>query len=467
MSVPYKPHAYQLDAIKFMVSRATAGLFLDPGLGKTSITYAAFQTLRRKKAVRKMLVIAPLRPAYSVWPGEARKWDEFKDLKVVVLHGKDKAANLASDADVYVINPEGLDWLFRQFRGKRVPFDMLVVDESTRFKHSTTQRFRTLRPWLTYFARRYILTGSPAPNGLLDLFGQVFILDLGNSLGQYITHYRNTFFDASGFNGYEWKPRPGAAEQIQGKLKPLVLRMDASELVGMPPLIGVDPPNIVSVDLPDKVRRMYDQMENLLLADIEKEIVTAANAAVASGKCRQIANGGLFHSDEDGERTWTHLHQAKVEAVEELVEEMQGTPALVAYEFHHDLERLQKAFPNAPYIGGGVPAKKFREIEEAWNCGWIPVLLAQPQSVAHGLNLQGTKGHVIWHSQTFNLEDHEQLIRRIWRQGQKEKVYVHYVCAKDTIDEMIIRTLGRKDKTQRGLLLALKDHLSRKGRRAA
>lgn len=456
----WTPHDYQKVGVRFMVGNAVAGLLLRPGLGKTSITLAAFKTLRRAGAVNRMLVIAPLRPAYSVWPAEVAQWDDFRDLSVAVLHGPKKEEALRSGADISVINPEGLPWLLkvaaRPSPRSPWPWEMLVVDESTRFKHANTQRFKMLKPYLPMFKRRFILTGSPAPNGLIDLFGQVYILDLGNALGQYITHYRLNYFVNPDGQGWQWVPQVGAEERIYKKLKPLVLRFDERELLSMPPLIGVDPPLKVMVDLPDPAMRMYKQMEDQLIAAVNNELVVAANAAAATTKCRQIANGGIY---AEGGSEWSHVHEAKVDAVEEIIEELQGRPALVAYEYRHDLERLRKRFPDAPWIGGGVAPGRFRTIERAWNAGSVPVLLAQPQSVAHGLNLQGTGASVIWHSLTWDLEVYEQFIRRVWRQGQKEKVTVHHIVARGTVDEVMIKALAAKDKTQRTLLDALKTHL--------
>jgi SNF2 family DNA or RNA helicase len=472
MSEAYKPHGYQKHAIKFVLNHGSAGLFLDPGLGKTSIILASFKELQRQHIVKKMLVIAPLRPAWSVWPGEVEKWTDFTDLSVAVLHGPKKDEILqrvnsgANEPDICVINPEGLEWLSRKINMKSFPFDMLVVDESTRFKHANTQRFKTLKPLLPRFRRRYILTGSPAPNGLLDLFGQIFILDGGAALGQYISHYRMHYFDPTGFGGYNWVPRAGAEEAIYSRLKPLVLRMSAADYLDLPPYI----PNTIKIDLPEKAQKVYDQMESMLVATVEDDVVTAANIGAATGKCRQIANGGVYTSSPDAtKKTWADVHEAKLDAVEEIVEELQGKPALIAYEFDHDLDRLRRRFgEDVPYIGGGVPQSRFREIEKEWNEGKIPILLAQPQSVAHGLNLQGTGAAVIWHSLTWDLENYEQLIRRIWRQGQKERVVVHHIVARGTIDEVIMRTAaagGKKDRTQQALLEALKSHL--KGRKAA
>lgn len=472
MSIPWTPHPYQKHAIKFVLNNGAAGLFLDPGLGKSSIMLAAFKELQRQNIVRRLLVIAPLRPAWSVWPDEATKWTDFTDLSVAVLHGPKKDAIMqrvnsgAVEPDICVINPEGLPWLARVASAKKFPFDMLVVDESTRFKHANTQRFKTLKALLPKFRRRYILTGSPAPNGLLDLFGQIFILDGGAALGRYISHFRMHFFDAVGFGGYTYVPRAGAEESIYKLLKPLVLRMSARDYLDLPPYI----PNTVRIDLPEKAQKVYDQMEDMLVAAVGDDVVTAANIGAATGKCRQIANGGVYTSGPEAKKkAWADVHEAKLDAVEEILEELGGKPALVAYEFDHDLARLKKRFgENTPHIGGGVPQARFKEIEKDWNLGRIPVLLAQPQSVAHGLNLQGTGAAVIWHSLTWDLENYEQLIRRVWRQGQKERVVVHHIVATGTIDEVIMKTAaagGKKDRTQQALLEALKSHL--KGRKAA
>lgn len=474
--LPYRPHDYQKEAIKFMLQHNCAGLFLDPGLGKTSITLKAFQLLKQRGLVKRMLVIAPLRPALSVWPGESQKWDDFRSLKVAVLHGPNRLSMLLNpEIDVHIINPEGLDWLFvnqppdtRPGRGQDRSsaasklsewWDMLVVDESTRFKHTNTKRFKILRPQLEKFRRRYILTGSPAPNGLLDLFGQVYILDQGASLGRYITHYRMNYFDKSGFGGYTYTPKSDAEERIQKRIAPLIMRLSAEDYLTLPPLVE----NTIKIDLPDEAKRVYKQMEELLIAQVVRGMVTAPNASAATIKCRQIANGGIFHDGEDatGKRLWSRVHDAKTETVAEIVEELQGQPALVAYEFQHDLDRLREAFPEAPYLGGGVSANRQREIEEAWNTGALPILLAQPQSVAHGLNLQGVGAAVIWHSLTWDLELYEQFIRRVWRQGQEKRVVVHHVVASGTVDEAVMDAIYRKDRTQRGLMDALKSYIKR------
>lgn len=448
----WAPHNYQKKAVKFLIQQGAAALFLDPGLGKTSIFLAGVKILKKEKLVNKVLIIAPLRVCYLVWPKELAKWEDFKGLTMQILHGKDKEKNLYKEADIYVINPEGLTWLVKH-NLKKLGFDMLGIDESSKFKAANTKRFKLLKLVLPIFRRRVIMTGSPSPNGMMDLFSQIFILDGGAALGRFITHYRNEFFYPSGFGGYEWKLQNGAEQQIQQKIKPLVLRMEAKDYLELPELIE----NNIYVELPAEARRAYKEMEDELFVDLAKGDIVAANAAAASMKCRQIANGGVY----DEEQGVHQLHMEKAEAVKELIEELQGTPALVAYDFAHDLGRLQKALgKNVPYIGGGVSPKRSQKIEKAWNAGEIPVLLGHPASVAHGLNLQNAGNHVIWHSLTWNFENYDQFNKRILRQGSKhKKVFVHHIIAEKTVDIAILTALKFKDNSQRSLLAGLKDYM--------
>lgn len=455
------PRKYMKKAVRFGLEHACVGLLMDPGLGKTSTSLATFQILREEGLVSRALVIAPLRPAYDTWPAESAKWDEFADLKVSVLHGPKKADLLDEPHDISVINPEGLEWLlgWTDDDGARHTgaiderdwfWDMLIVDESSKFKHTQTVRFRTLKPHLPKFSRRIILTGSPAANGLLDLYGQIFILDLGNALGRHMSQYKNRYFKPTGFGGYTWVPKKDADRDIYRAVAPLTLRMAAADHLDLPPLVE----NVVRLDLPPTARRAYEQMESLMLLELEGELITAANAAAVTMKCRQVANGGIY--TDTG--AWKHIHQAKTEAVTDMVDELNGRPAFIAYEFKHDLERLQRALPGVPHIGGGVTPKDASEIVRRWNRGELRALLAQPQSVAHGLNLQGVPAHVLIHSLTWDLEIDEQFIRRIWRQGQKETTVVHRFVARDTVDEVILAAIRRKDRTQRALLSALRDY---------
>lgn len=488
----WEPHRYQKKAVKFLLEHAGAGLFLDPGLGKTSITLAALKILKKEKVSGKTIVIAPLRVCHGVWPAEVEKWNDFSGMKVGVLHGPRKEDVLWDDSyDILVINPEGLEWLFgvtkQRARNGKVKVDVnrercrklfgthkvtdLVVDESTKFKRSSSQRFKILRLVLDKFRRRWILTGTPAPNGMMDLFGQMFIVDMGATLSPFITHYRQRFFDSVGFGGFNYRLKPNAEKEIYDLLKKSVLRLDAKDYLDLPDVL----PNPIKFDLPEEARRIYDEMESEFVVSLEEQEITSLNAGSSVTKLAQIANGGLYKQRDpllaekhNGE--WTHIHAAKDELVQEIVDELNGQPVMIAYEFGHDLERLRKIFgKDTPYIGGGVSAKRGREIEAAWNRGEIPVLLVQPASAGHGLNLQTASdkpvGHIVWYGLTYDYELYEQLIKRIARQGSKhKKVMVHMLIARDTVDVAKFYALRSKEKGQRGLLDALRVYVKERQR---
>ena len=467
--------------MKFLLEHAACALFLDPGLGKTSITLGAIKVLKKNKIAKKVLIIAPLRVCYLVWPKELEKWKDFKDLKEVVLHGPKKEDLLTQEADVYVINPEGLDWLLdvkkvktigrdgrerakisvdlRRFR--KLGFDTLVIDELSKFKHVNTNRFKALKLVLSTFSRRWGLTGSPASNGLIDLFGQCYIIDEGRTLGEYITQYRSKYFIQS-YNGFGWNIRKGAEAEIYERIAPLVLRMAANDYLDMPQLIE----NNIIIELPDKIKTIYNNLEDDLFAKLDSNIITAATAGAASIKCRQVANGGIYLNQEvlalvklpKSQREWVNLHTEKVDALADLIEELQGEPLLVAYDFEHDLDRLKtKLGKDIAYIGSGVSMDKSKSIEKDWNSGKIPVLLAHPQSIAHGLNLQEVGRNVCWHSMTWDYELYDQFIRRVSRQGNKhKKVFNHHIIAKDTVDETMLYSLRNKAGGQNAFFDALK-----------
>ena len=464
----WKPEGYQRRAVRWLLEHGGAGLLLDPGLGKTSISLAAFKILKRERIADVMLVIAPRRPCTLVWPPERDKWKDFSTLSMAVLRGSDRERRLRQKHDIYVINPEGLPWLVQHplFR-KRFHGAVLCVDESSKYRHTKTQRFKILKPVLPLFRRRWILTGSPAPKNLMDLFGQIYILDLGRALGGFITYYRYEHFDKTGYGGYSYKLKPGHDKKIYAKIKPLVLRMSAEEYLKLPPISGMigmkrSKPLITWVDLPDKARRHYDQMEELFVAQLARGEVRASNAGVASMKCRQIASGGLYYDDRKKlrkGRDWQELHDAKTEAVVDLLEELQGQPALVAYEFNHDLERLRKVLgKDTPHVGGGLTDKRATIIERAWNNGDLPYLLVNPSSAAWGLNLQRGGRAVIWHTLTWNWEYYYQLVKRIWRRGQTQRVFVHHVLARDTMELAMLYALRKKAMTEKALLDALRVH---------
>jgi SNF2 family DNA or RNA helicase len=446
-SISYEPHEYQKRAIELMVKQACAGLFLDPGLGKTSISLAAFSVLGEEGFVKGMLVIAPLRAIYNVWPAEVKKWRDFNGLSVGILHGPDKNEVFEEDHDVYVINPEGVAWLtpkLMRLRPDDWPFDMLVVDESTKFKSASSQRFKLLRKVLHNFKRRYILTGTPTPNGLLDLFGQIFILDLGNSLGQYITHYRNSYFFSSGYGGYTWTPMLHAMRDISEAISPLVLRMAAEDYLELPELTQT----MIWLDLPKAARKIYKGLEDDFITEVGENTITAPSAAAAGIKCRQVLNGAIYHEEESEKRKWSHVHDVKMDALVDLVEELSGQPLLVLYEFKHDRERILKKFPDCAVLGG-QSMKKDQIVIDRFNRGEIPMVVGHPASMGHALNLQGDCAHICWFGLTWNFEHYDQAIKRIWRQGNEApRVIVYHLCIRDSLDVAVVKALYWKDNVQ-------------------
>ena len=452
------------------MEHAQGGLLAAPGLGKTSTTLAAISFLKKRGLIGKVLIVAPVRVCYRVWPAEIKKWLDFNHLTCEVLHGSSKDSALARNADIYVINPEGLAWLLGSTktrtsakgarglqvtidkkRWKALGFDVLVVDELSKFKKHDTGRFKGIKQVLHTFGRRWGLTGSPATNGLMGLFGQAFMLDMGASLGAYITHYRDKYFDADKY-GHTYTLKPGAEDKIYEALEPLMLRQGL-ELIGMPELIEDN----IMVDLPDEVWDVYLQMEKTFLADVKRRLVTAPTAAAKSTKLRQIACGGVYLDTPTlpsglkqvgSQREWANLHTAKVEALRDLTDELQGNPVLVAYDFEHDLDRLRKAFKDGVFACD-YSMKRFEHLEARWNAGEIPILFAHPASMGHGLNLQGAAQHVAWHSMTWDRDLYDQFIARVWRSGNKfPHVYVHHLIAGGTIDEIMLQALRAKGDCQ-------------------
>lgn len=417
--------------------------------------------------VDTLFVLAKKTICFEVWPREIKKWKGLEDLRFSIVHGN-RRKKLKKRADVYIMNYEGLDWLSEKdqrwfFKDRRI---MLAVDESSKLRNTGTLRFKSLKSMLHRFERRYILTGSPAPNGLMNLFGQVYTLDMGKRLGKFITHFRNKYFVPCGYMAMEWKPQKGAEKRIFKKLKPIVLRYGHDQL-DLPPLTFIDR----KVTLPPKAMKMYKRMEKELIVLLKEGAVVAANAAVASGKCRQIANGAVFYNKE-GEvaavdnkkatRKWKAIHDAKLENLVDLLEELEGEPALVAFEYKHDKERIKAylakhapQFKNAPFVDGSTKRKQLKKYMRAWDRGDIPVMFAHPETAAHGLNLQGKGGIVIFFALTWNLENYEQFYQRVWRQGQERRVLVYRIIARNTVDRIMVNSLKSKDAGQRRLLAAM------------
>jgi SNF2 family DNA or RNA helicase len=453
----YLPHQYQQHALSWLIEKTIvqddggAALFLDPGLGKTSTTLAWLRLLSKLSFSKKTLIVAPLRVIYSVWPRECEKWDQFRDLRCSIIHGSatQRMAAIATNADLYLINPEGVVWLEKYFSKRELPFETLVVDESSRFKNWSAKRTKALRKLVPRFDRRVILTGTPSPNSLEDLFSQVFIVDQGKALGTSITKFRELYFYRGGFGGYAWKAHEGSTAAIEAKISGMCLRLSAEDHLDMPALLIND----VWVDLPSGTLAAYKKLEReMFLALGEGKELLIGNAGTKYLACRQLANGGIYDADKKP----VHLHGGKIDAVVDLVEELQGKPALIAFQFKHDLERLRKAFPKIPSIDGRCGAKEADKLIERWNEGELPLLAVQPQSLSHGINMQAGPGRdIVWLGLTDNLETYLQLNARIHRQGVTGQVRVHRILANRTVDKAIADRIESKDQNQSALLEAL------------
>lgn len=450
-SQDWRPHQYQLHAVEHLLMKGGAGLFLDPGLGKTSIVLAGLAVCKLQKS-GPALVVAPLRPVYHVWPNEVKKWTEFNGLKVVILHGPDKAARLREKADIYLINYEGLQWLDEVDGFTKLGCDTLILDESTKVKNSQSKRFKILRKHLNKFRRRWILTGTPVPNGLIDIWSQVFICDAGLSLGRFISHFRAQYFHPSGYGGYDWQLNHGAAEQIYSAIKPYILQMSAEDYLEMPELVSLR----IVVDMPPPARQAYTAMEENFLLALGDQPIIAPNAAAAGVKCRQIANGALY-TDGSGSPV-QEFHTAKLDALEDLVDELAGSPVLIVYEFVHDKTRIMERLKDRAVALADLSEARAAEAIDAFNRGDLPALVVHPLSAGHGLNLQGAAAHVAFFGITWDLEAYDQVLARVYRQGNPNKrVFLHHIVAENTLDERVMKTLELKDRTQQALLRALRD----------
>ena len=458
----WTPSDDQVLALHMMMNQAAVGLFADPGKGKTSICLAAFKVLKEMGLVNKMLVTAPLFPAYNAWPGELTKWVDFLGLTYTILHDDKvctKEEALENDVDIYIINHEGLLWLFPDLSPKAKPkdkhtrhlrwdWDVLCVDEGTALKDSQTKRFGRIRSHIGNFRRRWLLTGTPSPNGYADLFGQIFVLDGGAALGAYITHFR-TMYMTRGFNGYSYDFRPGAEEDIEEKIKPYVIRLEADH--------DFDVENLYTdVFLPPELMEQYKTLEAEFHLQLEEGEIVAANAGVVGGKLRQFANGALYATDDMDERYWIQIHDFKLDALSSILSELNGSPLLCFYEFQSDRDRILARWPKTPVLGGGISAERANELVIEFNAGKYPLMIAHPRSAAHGLNIQELSNRVCWFGITWNLEYYQQAIARVARQGQEaDIVYVHHIRCVGTKDTAVLERLQEKDATQTKLLQAI------------
>nr|DAI26975.1 MAG TPA: Chromatin remodeling complex ATPase [Caudoviricetes sp.] len=440
------PHDYQRYAAEFIITHPISALLLDMGLGKTSITLTAINDLLFDSfEIHKVLVVAPLRVARDTWSAEIEKWEHLKNLQYSVVVGlaQERLKALCTPADIYIINRENIQWLVEE-SGLTFDFDMAVIDELSSFKNHQSKRFKAFMKVRPKLKRIVGLTGTPASNGLMDLFAEFKLLDMGERLGRLIGQYRNAYFQPDKRNGmvvYSYKPLPDAEQRIYDKISDITISMKATDHLKMPELISAE----YMVQLSENEKEKYDRLKKDLIFSTEDNEVTAANAASLSNKLSQMANGAVY--SDDGETV--HIHDRKLDALEDIIESMNGRPLLVAYWFKHDLERIKKRF-------------EIREIKSSedisdWNSGKIPVALIHPASAGHGLNLQSGGSTLVWFGLTWSLELYQQTNARLWRQGQTaDTVVIQHIIAKSTIDEQIMKALKTKDTTQAALITAVK-----------
>ncbi|MEG1239950.1 MAG: DEAD/DEAH box helicase [Oscillospiraceae bacterium] len=449
----YIPHPYQDFCREYMLARHAAGLLLDMGLGKTVVALTvADELLNDRFEAHKGLVIAPLRVAEDTWTKESAKWDHLRHLRVSRVLGteRQRIQVLEQEADLYCINRENVVWLVKYY-GLKWPFDLVIVDELSSFKSASAQRFKALRKVRPLIKWLYGLTGTPTPNGLIDLWPQMYLLDRGERLGKTMTAYRDRYFTPgrrSGYVVYDWVPKPEAETEIYNAIGDICVAMKAADYLKLPERVDV----VRAVTLDEEARRLYDEMEKeTMLTLANAEVIDAGTAAVVTGKLMQIANGAVYGED----KKIHELHSAKLDALEDVIEAANGRPVLVFYAYKHDLERIRQRLPQAVKLEGE------KEIT-AWNKGEIPVLLAHPAGAGHGLNLQAGGNHIVWFGLTWSLELYQQANARIYRQGVKgERVTVTHLIAEGTVDEDVMKVLEGKAARQDALLEAVKARIQK------
>lgn len=451
----YEPYPYQQYCAARIVADAAVGLFLDMGLGKTVITLDAINTLRYDRwAVQRVLIIAPKKVAEGTWTKEAQKWEHLRHLRISAVLGSQqkRLRALATPADIYVINRDNVAWLVDYFKNAW-PFDMVVLDESSSFKNSQSKRFKALKLVRSRINRLVELTGTPASNGLIDLWAQIYLLDGGARLGRTLGQYRERFFDPdkrSRTQIFSYTPKDGSMEYIQQAIGDICVSMKAEDYLNLPDRMFDDVP----VVLDDKARKAYRQLERDLLLELDEGQITAASAGVLTGKLLQLCNGAVYGS----EKRPLAIHNCKVEAFLEVLEQLNGQHCLVFYNFQHDRDRLLAALEP---LGLRVRVYQSAADEDAWNAGEVDVLLAHPASCAYGLNLQNGGHHIVWFGLTWSLEQYEQANKRLHRQGQRHPVIVHHLVVQGGMDEDVIESLRAKGDTQEALMDALKARIKK------
>lgn len=451
----YNPHKYQRFCIDFIKNNPVAAILLDMGMGKTSLTLTAIMELMYDSfEVSKVLIIAPLRVAKHTWSGEIEKWEHLQGLRYSIVVGTvaQRKKALQKDADIYIINRENVPWLIEQ-SGIPFDYDMVVIDELSSFKNWQSKRFRSLMKVRPMVKRMVGLTGTPSSNGMMDLFAEYKVLDMGARLGRFIGQYRLNYFKPDRMNGpvvYSYKLLPGAEEKIYEKIDDITISMKATDYLEMPELISTEYPVYLSASELDT----YEEMKKDLVLNLPGGEITASNAASLSGKLSQMANGAVYTDDE----TYVEFHNKKLEALEDIIEAASGQPLMVAYWYKHDLIRIEERLKAL-----GVQYEKLDSDSsiEKWNKGELPVALVHPASAGHGLNLQSGGSTLVWFGITWSLELYQQTNARLYRQGQTAScVKIIHIIAKGTIDERIVKALSDKDNTQAALIDAVKADLN-------
>lgn len=443
----YEPHNYQQFATDFILEHPISCLMLDMGLGKTVITLTALWQLALDSFdVSRILVIAPKRVAEDTWPKELSKWEHLSGLDATLVMGTqaEREAALRQQTFLYIINRENVSWLVANHPWD---FDMVVIDELSSFKSNQAQRFKAMKKVRPLVSRIVGLTGTPAPNSLLELWPEMYLMDMGQRLGRFIGGFRDRFFTPDKRNReiiYSYKPREGAEEAIYGLISDICISMKAVDYLDMPELIM----NRVEVSMDSRERKIYDDFQRDMVVSLQGEELDAVNAAALSGKLTQMANGAVYGEN----RKVLHIHDRKLDALEDLMEAANGKPLLVAYWYEHDLQRIKARFKNARCID------TTQDIDD-WNAGKIPLALIHPASAGHGLNLQEGGCTIVWFGLTWSLELYQQLNARLWRQGQKHTVVIHHIVTKGTHDEDVLRALDNKDTRQSALIDAVRARL--------
>ena len=451
----FNPYPYQAYCIDYLIHNQAVGLFLEPGLGKTVITLTALHDLRYNRwEVVKPLIIAPKKVAEATWTEEVKKWEHLKKMRIMPVLGstQQRLRALATPADAYVINRENTQWLVEHFRNSW-PFDAVVLDESSSFKNPQSKRFKSLKLVRSRIRRFVELTGTPASNGLEDLWAQIYLLDGGVRLGQTLGAYRDKYFVPGRRNRttiFSYAPKDGSFEMIRQTIGDICISMKASDYISLPDVMHHDIP----VMLDSAAQKAYEQLEMDLLLQVDENTITAGSAGVLTGKLLQLCNGAVY----DNERRVVRVHDCKLDAFIELIEQLNGQHALVFFNFQHDRDRLMNALASMKNLRVRVYSKAQDATD--WNNGEIDVLLAHPASCGYGLNLQLGGHHAIWFGLTWSLEQYEQANKRLHRQGQSQPVIVHHLIVQGGMDETVIRVLHDKGDMQNALMAALKARIS-------